>query len=182
MSDGLLEIAERAVVGGGFKLTEAAQREGGDGGGGKLEEMGKGVDCAGILVGAVLQDAKVPPAFLPIRLDLLGLGVELDGEGQVLLVARGGGTGCEVFERSGGLPGGRRLLREGDRMRGAERGNQDGKQKAASGRSGEEGNRHVLPGMPCKVCDLGRIRNKNIAGKSLRIRIRRETFVPQGTW
>ena len=99
--DGLLEIAERVVVGAGFKFAKTAQRHGGDGGGHQLQQVGEGVDGAGELIGAVLEDAEIPPALLPVGLELLGLGVELDGEGQVLLVAGGGGAGGQVVELCG---------------------------------------------------------------------------------
>ena len=63
--------------------------------------MSEGVDGAGVLVSAVLQGAEVPPALLPVGFELLGLGVELDGEGQVLLVAGGGGAGSQIVELGG---------------------------------------------------------------------------------
>ena len=126
--------------------------------------MGEGLNGAGKLIVAVLKDAQIPPTLLPIGLEPFGLGVEVDGQGQVLPV-----TGCcspsgEIIELD------RRLLIRGNflhrafRTRERERGNQGEEYEAAGGPSGENGDCHVLPGMPCKFCDVGRIRRKNIAG------------------
>jgi len=103
VSDGLVEVAEGVVVGCGFELAESSESHGGDGGGDELEEMGEGIDGGGVLIGAVLEDAEVPPAFLPAGVEALGFSVELNGEGEVLLVAGGGGSGGDVGESGGGF-------------------------------------------------------------------------------
>ena len=87
--------------------------------------MIESVDGGGVLVGAVLHQAEVPPTLIPVGFELLGLGVELDGERQILLVAGGCGAGGQIVKLGG------RLLGRGGYMRLGEHGNQREKEKAA---------------------------------------------------
>jgi hypothetical protein len=111
-----------------------------------LKEVGEGVDGSWELIVAVPEDAKVPPTFLPIGLELFGLGVQLDCEGQVLLVPGGGGPGSEIVELGRGLLNRGRLLRSVQRTREGKRGNQGKEYELADDRDGEVGECHVLPG------------------------------------
>ena len=123
VSDGLLQVAERVLVGGGFKFAKTAQRHCRNGSGYELEEMAEGIDGAGVLIGAVLQQAQVPPALIPVGFELLGLGVELDGKRKILLVAGGSGTGGEVVELRWRLRRGGCFLRDTHLTRDWKRGN-----------------------------------------------------------
>jgi len=86
-----------------------------------------------------LQDAQVPPALLPVRFQLFGLGVKLNGKREVLLVAGGGGAGGDFVESGGSLANGGTTEDEREEPRQEE--------KAACGSIGEAGDCHVLPEM-----------------------------------
>ena len=106
--------------------------------------MIKGIDGACVLVGAVLEDAEVPPAFLPRRVELLGLCVELDGEGQISLVAGGCGTPSEVGKLRVGL------LCSGEGGQGEKRAAED---ECARYRVGEDRDGHCARASAKTGCD-----------------------------
>src|SRR5579863_8107734 len=101
--DSLVEIAQSVVKGLGFKLAQAAQRERLGRIGLKREKMVEGRDGRWEVVREVLQQAQVKPSFSPAGIESFCLPIELNGQGQIVLIAGGGGTRGQVIELRAGL-------------------------------------------------------------------------------